>query len=176
MSRLVAVSNRISVPRRGAAPGGLAVGLLAAMRARRGMWFGWDGETAETATAEPSVVRKDGVTFASIDFDKSEYQDFYLGFCNGTLWPLFHYFVDGFRYSDAQYEAYQRMNQRYARHLPTQRLAHREALHPRCRPPPQRGERLALRAGQHRMPSGTPKDSPITLHTHDCRVPLPKEN
>jgi trehalose 6-phosphate synthase len=117
MSRLVAVSNRISVPRRGAAPGGLAVGLLAAMRARRGMWFGWDGETVETASEEPSVVRKDGVTYASIDFGKSEYQDFYLGFCNGTLWPLFHYFVDGFRYNDAHYEAYQRMNQRYARLL-----------------------------------------------------------
>ena len=47
MSRLVAVSNRISVPKRGAAPGGLAVGLLAAMQARRGLWFGWDGETAD---------------------------------------------------------------------------------------------------------------------------------
>ena len=56
MSRLVAVSNRISVPRRGAAPGGLAVGLLAAMQARRGMWFGWDGETVETASDEPSIV------------------------------------------------------------------------------------------------------------------------
>ena len=113
----MAVSNRISVPRRGAAPGGLAVGLLAAMRARRGMWFGWGGDTVETTPGEPTVVRKDGVTFASIDFGKSEYQDFYLGFCNGTLWPLFHYFVDGFRYNDAQYEAYQRMNQRYARLL-----------------------------------------------------------
>jgi trehalose 6-phosphate synthase len=117
MSRLVAVSNRISVPKRGAAPGGLAVGLLTAMQARRGMWFGWDGETAETAGAEPSIVRKEGVTFASIDFDQAEYKDFYLGFCNGTLWPLFHYFVDGFRYNDEQYDAYQRMNQRYARLL-----------------------------------------------------------
>jgi trehalose 6-phosphate synthase len=117
MSRLVAVSNRISVPKRGAAPGGLAVGLLTAMQARRGMWFGWDGETAETAGAEPSIVRKEGVTFASIDFDQTEYKDFYLGFCNGTLWPLFHYFVDGFRYNDEQYDAYQRMNQRYARML-----------------------------------------------------------
>jgi trehalose 6-phosphate synthase len=87
------------------------------MQARRGMWFGWDGETAESAAPEPSIVRKDGVTYASIDFDQTEYQEFYLGFCNGTLWPLFHYFVDGFRYSDTQYEAYQRMNQRYARHL-----------------------------------------------------------
>ncbi len=53
MSRLVAVSNRISVPRRGAVPGGLAVGLLAAMQARRGLWLGWDGETADVAAAEP---------------------------------------------------------------------------------------------------------------------------
>ena len=40
MSRLVAVSNRISIPRKGAAPGGLAVGVLAAMQARGGLWFG----------------------------------------------------------------------------------------------------------------------------------------
>jgi trehalose 6-phosphate synthase len=117
MSRLVAVSNRISVPKRGSVPGGLAVGLFAAMQARRGLWFGWDGETVETASEDPAVVRKDGVTFASIDLDQAEYKEFYLGFCNGALWPLFHYFVDGFRYSDAQYEAYQRMNQRYARML-----------------------------------------------------------
>ncbi len=117
MTRLVAVSNRISVPKRGAAPGGLAVGLLAAMQARRGLWFGWDGDIAEVAADEPAVVRKEGVTFASVDIDQNEYRDFYLGFCNGTLWPLFHYFVDSFRYDDTQYEAYQRMNQRYARLL-----------------------------------------------------------
>ena len=117
MSRLVAVSNRISLPRRGAVPGGLAVGLLAAIQARRGLWFGWGGETTETPAAKPAVTRKDGVTYATIEFDAVEYRDFYLGFCNATLWPLFHYFVDGFRFHDAQYEAYQRMNQRYARHL-----------------------------------------------------------
>ena len=33
MTRLVAISNRVSVPRKGATPGGLAVGVLAAMRA-----------------------------------------------------------------------------------------------------------------------------------------------
>jgi len=87
------------------------------MQARQGLWFGWDGETSEIASSLPSIVRMDDVTFASIDFNKSEYYDFYLGFCNGTLWPLFHYFVDGFSYKDTQYEAYQRMNQRYARML-----------------------------------------------------------
>jgi trehalose 6-phosphate synthase len=118
MSRLVAVSNRISVPKRsGSVTGGLAVGLLAAMQARRGLWFGWDGEIVDVASESPSVARKDGVTFASIDFDQAEYRDFYLGFCNGSLWPLFHYFVDGMRYNDTQYEAYQKMNQRFARLL-----------------------------------------------------------
>jgi trehalose 6-phosphate synthase len=117
MSRLVAVSNRISVPKRGMAPGGLAVGLLAAMQARRGLWFGWDGETVDKAAPEPAIARKDGVTYASIEFDHAEYRDFYLGFCNGTLWPLFHYFVDGFRFNDTQYESYLRVNQRYAREL-----------------------------------------------------------
>jgi trehalose 6-phosphate synthase len=118
MSRLVAVSNRISVPKRaGSVTGGLAVGLLAAMQARRGLWFGWDGEVVDVASESPAVARKDGVTFASIDFDQAEYRDFYLGFCNGSLWPLFHYFVDGMRYNDAQYEAYQKMNQRFARLL-----------------------------------------------------------
>src|SRR5262245_25963877 len=104
MSRLVAVSNRISVPKRGAAPpGGLAVGLLTAMQARRGLWFGWDGETAEVAAESPSMVRKDGVTFASLDFDQAEYRDFYLGFCNGTLWSLFQFFVVGLRFHDTPY-------------------------------------------------------------------------
>ena len=47
MTRLVAISNRVDVPRKGTAPGGLAVGVLAAMRAHGGLWIGWSGEVAE---------------------------------------------------------------------------------------------------------------------------------
>ena len=54
--RLVCVSNRISLPRRGAAPGGLAVGMLSALRHTGGMWFGWSGETTETPADEPEVL------------------------------------------------------------------------------------------------------------------------
>ena len=45
MKRLVCVSNRIAVPRRAAAPGGLAVGILGALHHTGGLWFGWSGET-----------------------------------------------------------------------------------------------------------------------------------
>jgi trehalose 6-phosphate synthase len=46
-----------------------------------------------------------------------EYRDFYLGFCNSVLWPLFHYFIAEFRYSEAQYDAFQRVNARFAHAL-----------------------------------------------------------
>lgn len=117
MHRLVAVSNRVSVPKRGAAPGGLAIGLLAAMRARGGLWFGWNGELADAVPGSADITRRDGISYATVELSREEYEDYYLGFSNAILWPLFHYFVDGFRYSDKQYEAYKRVNQRLAREL-----------------------------------------------------------
>lgn len=117
MSRLVAVSNRVPRLRRGAAPGGLAVGLLAAMRARGGLWFGWSGEISDDAGDEPAAIREKNVSYATIDLNEPEYREYYLGFCNGVLWPLFHYFVDGFRYREEQYAAYLGVNQRFARDL-----------------------------------------------------------
>jgi len=48
VTRLVAVSNRVTVPRPRATPaGGLAVGVLAAMKSRGGLWFGWSGEVTD---------------------------------------------------------------------------------------------------------------------------------
>lgn len=117
MSRLVVVSNRVSMPRKGAAPGGLAVGLLSAMRARGGVWFGWNGDVTDATPEAAESVRRDGVTFATIELARTDYEGFYLGFSNGTLWPLFHYFVDTFHYSDQEYEIYLRVNQCYAREL-----------------------------------------------------------
>jgi trehalose 6-phosphate synthase len=116
VSRLVAVSNRVALPRREGAAGGLAIGLLAAMRARGGLWFGWDGETADEAGGT-SIATQGEIQYASTNLSDGEYRDFYLGFCNSILWPLFHYFIGGFRYSDAQYDSYQRVNQRFASQL-----------------------------------------------------------
>ncbi len=47
MSRLVVVSNRIALPDdKKSSAGGLAVGILGALR-RRGLWFGWSGEIGD---------------------------------------------------------------------------------------------------------------------------------
>ncbi|MBK6672331.1 MAG: trehalose-6-phosphate synthase [Proteobacteria bacterium] len=117
MSRIVAVSNRVMLPRRGNAPGGLVVGVLAAMKSRGGLWFGWNGEVEDPCTPEPTVHRRDNVTYATLSLSSEESRDYYQGFCNSTLWPLFHYFLDGFRFHDAQYESYLAVNRRFAQHL-----------------------------------------------------------
>jgi trehalose 6-phosphate synthase len=116
MTRLVAISNRVSVPRKGSAPGGLAVGVLAAMRAHGGLWIGWSGEIAEGEPGAVEVVRRDRLAFATFDLTKSEYEEFYLGFSNGALWPLCHHFLQALHYSEEHYATYLKVNQRFAEH------------------------------------------------------------
>jgi trehalose 6-phosphate synthase len=116
VTRLVAISNRVNVPRKGAAPGGLAVGVLAAMRAHGGLWIGWSGEVAEADPGGVELTRRERLSFATFDLTKPEYDEFYLGFSNGALWPLFHHFLQAFHYSEDQYASYLRVNQRFAEH------------------------------------------------------------
>jgi trehalose 6-phosphate synthase len=80
------------------------------MRRRGGLWFGWDGRAGQDLLR----VQADGVAYASVGLSAREYQDFYLSFCNGALWPLFHGMLDRVHYSPLQYDAYQEVNRRYA--------------------------------------------------------------
>ena len=117
MSRLVCVSNRVMLPKRGAAPGGLAVGVLAAMRDTGGLWFGWDGEVTTDEPGEADVLIRDGITYATIELRRRDFDAYYNGYANGTLWPLCHYLLSGFHYSDEQHDAYQRVNRLFAQRL-----------------------------------------------------------
>jgi trehalose 6-phosphate synthase len=108
--RLVAVSNRVPIPRKTAAPGGLAVGLLSAMRSRGGLWFGWSGELAAEGPGETEIVRRGDVSYAVTDMRRELFEQYYYGFSNGVLWPLFHYFLETFHYNDGWYDAYLEAN------------------------------------------------------------------
>jgi trehalose 6-phosphate synthase len=117
VSRLVCVSNRITLPRKTAAAGGLAVGVLAAMRVEGGLWFGWSGDVAAEPAAQPAIVSRDGIDYATIDLTQTQYDRYYRGFCNTTLWPLFHYLTDRFRYDHEWHEGYRDVNRRFAERL-----------------------------------------------------------
>jgi trehalose 6-phosphate synthase len=117
MTRLVCVSNRISLPRKSAAPGGLAVGILSALKRTGGLWFGWGGETIEGEPGDPDIHIREGVSYATIELRKSEFELYYNGYSNDVLWPLFHYFSKGMRYSNEQREAYENVNRIFAQKL-----------------------------------------------------------
>ena len=94
MSRLVIVSNRVAHAAKKASAGGLAIGLHGALKESGGLWFGWSGDVVETASAQPQVTKSRGITYATLDLNSIDFDRYYNGYANRTLWPLFHYRVD----------------------------------------------------------------------------------
>jgi trehalose 6-phosphate synthase len=115
MARLVIVSNRVPDPAELAGPraGGLAVGLSEAL-APGSLWFGWSGRRAETTGTTPRCIEADSLTYATIDLAEADYRAFYLGFSNGTLWPLFHMMPSFTVFDRAEYAVYREVNQAFA--------------------------------------------------------------
>ena len=88
MSRLVAVSNRVTDLHDPGQAGGLAVGLGDAFKARGGIWFGWDGKTVGQGThVAPHVQKFDRATTITLPMTNKDYREFYAGFANSVLWP-----------------------------------------------------------------------------------------
>ena len=116
---LVVVSNRLPirmVPDESgasvwsASPGGLVSALTPVLRGSDGVWVGWTGQTA--AVGLPDSY--EGIAMNAVPLSADEYEDFYLGFSNRTLWPLYH---DGIRtpsFDRRWWQAYVAVNRRYA--------------------------------------------------------------
>jgi trehalose 6-phosphate synthase len=114
---LVVISNRVAVPRaRGVAgaQGGLAGALHAALMENHGLWFGWSGGETEEFTGEVSIQQSDGVSTATIDLSHADVEEYYNGYANATLWPLFHYRLDLTEYEHETAKGYERVNERFA--------------------------------------------------------------
>ncbi|WP_120997987.1 alpha,alpha-trehalose-phosphate synthase (UDP-forming) [Stutzerimonas urumqiensis] len=116
MSRLVVVSNRVAPIKEGkVAAGGLAVGVYDALRQSGGIWFGWSGEVS--ATPQTSTETVGNITYVTMGLTKRDYDQYYRGFSNATLWPIFHYRIDLARYNREEYEGYRRVNAMLAEKL-----------------------------------------------------------
>ena len=119
MSRLIVVSNRVHPPvgEGSGSQGGLAVALSAALREYSGIWFGWSGETTDSFTGHINFQRSEGVTTATIDLEEQDVDEYYNGYANRTLWPLFHYRIDLAEYERQFAGGYERVNARFAETL-----------------------------------------------------------
>ena len=119
VSRLVVVSNRVAPITEGqATAGGLAAGVLDALKQQGGIWFGWSGDIVATPSGQPNARQKVGpISLFTIDLSRKDYDEFYRGFANDTLWPVLHYQMGLSRFDWEEFSGYQRVNDQFARAL-----------------------------------------------------------
>ena len=90
--------------------------MLDALKAQGGIWFGWSGDVAAEPTLHPP--RSVGaITMLTVDLSRRDYDEFYRGFANGTLWPVLHYQMGLARFDWAEFAGYRRVNELFARSL-----------------------------------------------------------
>jgi trehalose 6-phosphate synthase len=74
------------------------------------MWIGWAGGI----DSSPYVPDNEGIRMRSVPLSAQDYADYYEGYSNSTLWPLYHDAVETPAFHRRWWEAYQRVNRRFA--------------------------------------------------------------
>jgi len=115
----VVVANRLPVDRiEGAdgedewrtSPGGLVAALEPMMRSAHGAWVGWPGQ----ADLELEPFEIGGIDLVPVTLSAQEVADYYEGFSNDTIWPLYHDVIAPPQYHREWWEAYVAVNRRFA--------------------------------------------------------------
>lgn len=115
----VVVANRlpvdVSVDEHGAvswerAPGGLVTALAPMMRTGGGAWVGWAG----APDLEVDPFTGDGIALSPITLSAQEVQQYYEGFSNATLWPLYHDVIVEPEFHREWWATYRLVNERFA--------------------------------------------------------------
>ncbi len=91
-------------------PGGLVTALEPVMREAGGAWVGWAG----IAGMPPEPFDTGGMHLVSVGLSAGEVRDYYEGFCNATLWPLYHDVIARPEFHRQWWDAYVTINRRYA--------------------------------------------------------------
>jgi len=92
-------------------PGGLVSALTPVLRERGGSWVGWNGGVG--GSSRP--FRAAGIRNQPIVLDETEISDHYDGFCNGTIWPLYHDAIRPLEFHRHWWRPYVAVNERFAR-------------------------------------------------------------
>ena len=95
----------------------MAVAVKAALKNRKGLWFGWSGNVSDEPDAEPQVSDAKKVTYVLVDLSKNDVQEYYNGLANRVLWPILHYRGDMQEFSRADASGYIRVNRMFADRL-----------------------------------------------------------
>ena len=124
MKRLLIVANRlpVSINKRGSeflfhpSAGGLAVGLSSLPEDIERLWIGWPGlENEELKKEDRKYITEElkAQQCLPVFLSKKQIELYYLGFCNNTIWPLFHYFLTRTLWEERFWKTYKQVNQEF---------------------------------------------------------------
>jgi len=124
MNRLIVVSNRLpfALDSTGEdlwtvtpATGGLVSAIEPVLRERGGTWIGWPG-IAGKIPQEPlaKATRNAGYKVVPVALSETERDEFYYGYSNEVIWPLFHDLQNFCNFEPAYWQTYKEVNNRYA--------------------------------------------------------------
>jgi len=125
MSRVLIVSNRLPITVRTGgddgfvverSSGGLATGLKSVHEGSHGLWIGWPGPRGGLSAEQRAALdeRFAELNVVPVDLSDEEVEQYYEGYCNGVLWPVFHSFPSQLPLETADFSLYRRVNQRFA--------------------------------------------------------------
>jgi trehalose 6-phosphate synthase/phosphatase len=125
VGRLIIVSNRlpINIEKKGnkyefqPSVGGVATGLNSLKNFKEQIWVGWPGITTEKIDKDKSKIEKELISrnYYPVYLTKKDVDNYYQGFCNKTIWPLFHYFTEYAVYKRKMWESYVRVNELFCK-------------------------------------------------------------
>ncbi len=90
-------------------PGGLVTALEPILRNHTGAWVGWSG--VPDSDDDPDI---DGLDIRAVPLSSNEIAEYYEGFSNGTLWPLYHDVIAKPEYHREWWNSYVAINERFA--------------------------------------------------------------
>jgi trehalose 6-phosphate synthase/phosphatase len=123
MGRLIIASNRLPVKIEKTddnlkvipSEGGLATGLKSYHKSNNSVWIGWPGispESKDEQTKVEEIISKEDCL--PVFLDESLIDNYYYGFSNTTIWPLFHYFTEYSEFRRTFWQAYKKVNEEFA--------------------------------------------------------------
>ncbi|HBH23040.1 MAG TPA: bifunctional alpha,alpha-trehalose-phosphate synthase (UDP-forming)/trehalose-phosphatase [Cytophagales bacterium] len=122
MSKTIIISNRlpVKIQKEGGeltykpSEGGLATGLGSIYKEGDNVWIGWPGLYLKKKEDKDRVEKDlNKENMHPVFLSEQLIKDYYEGFSNETLWPIFHYFMQYAHYDQRLYEAYVEANQRF---------------------------------------------------------------
>ncbi len=97
--------------------GGLTTGMKSVHSQKDSLWVGWNGSADDDLTnnhkQQLSKHLKDKHACVPVYLSNKDVDGFYYGFCNKTIWPLFHYFTQTAKWSENLWDTYIEGNNKF---------------------------------------------------------------